>query len=289
MQYKPLVFILSILLLTSLACGVTINLPVSDVKTGPTVTEEIVVPEIESTEPVDLMIEFGAGDLNIQPGAENALVTGTVSYNIVDFKPDVLVEGNQVTLRTGNLEIKGIPIINTGDFKNEWDLQLGSAPMNLSVSAGAYNGNIELGGLSLLSVRFTDGAAEVDVLFSEPNQVEMDTLRYDTGASSVELRGLANTNAASVIFKGGAGDYRLDFSGDLQRDMDVTVDSGMSNVEIIVPRGVTARVLYDGGLSNVDLSGDWEKTGDDYYLEGTGPRLTINVNIGAGNLSLSNR
>ena len=289
MQYKPLVFILSILLLTSLACGVTINLPVSDVKTGPTVTEEIVVPEIESTEPVDLMIEFGAGELNIQPGAENALVTGTVSYNIVDFKPDVLVEGNQVHLSTGNLEIKGIPIINTGDFKNEWDLQLGNSPMNLSVSAGAYNGNIELGGLSLLSVRFTDGAAEVDVQFSELNQVEMDTLRYETGASSVELRGLANTNAASVIFKGGAGDYRLDFSGDLQRDMDVTVDSGMSNVEIIVPRGVTARVLYDGGLSNVDLSGDWEKTGNDYYQEGTGPRLTINVNIGAGNLSLSNR
>ena len=289
MQYKPLVFILSILLLTSLACGVTINLPVSDVKIGPTVTEEIVVPEIESTEPVDLMIEFGAGELNIQPGAENALVTGTVSYNIVDFKPDVLVEENQVHLRTGNLEIKGIPIINTGDFKNEWDLQLGNSPMNLSVSAGAYNGNIELGGLSLLSVRFTDGAAEVDVQFSELNQVEMDTLRYETGASSVELRGLANTNAASVIFKGGAGDYRLDFSGDLQRDMDVTVDSGMSNVEISVPRGVTARVLYDGGLSNVDLSGDWEKTGDDYYQEGTGPRLTINVNIGAGNLSLSNR
>lgn len=289
MQYKPLVFILSILLLTSLACGVTINLPVSDVKTGPTVTEEIVVPEIESTEPVDLMIEFGAGELNIQPGAENALVTGTVSYNIVDFKPDVLVEGNQVHLSTGNLEIKGIPIINTGDFKNEWDLQLGNSPMNLSVSAGAYNGNIEMGGLSLLSVRFTDGAAEVDVQFSELNQVEMDTLRYETGASSVELRGLANTNAASVIFKGGAGDYRLDFSGDLQRDMDVTVDSGMSSVEIIVPRGVTARVLYDGGLSNVDLSGDWEKTGNDYYQEGTGPRLTINVNIGAGNLSLSNR
>jgi hypothetical protein len=289
MQYKPLVFILSILLLTSLACGVTINLPVSDVKTGPTVTEEIVVPENESTEPVDLTIEFGAGELNIQPGAENALVTGTVSYNIVDFKPDVLVEGNQVTLKTGNLEIKGIPIINTGDFKNEWDLQLGNSPMNLSVSAGAYNGNIELGGLSLLSVRFTDGAAEVDVQFSELNQVEMDTLRYDTGASSVELRGLANTNAANVIFKGGAGEYRLDFSGDLQRDMDVTVDSGMSNVEIIVPRGVTARVLYDGGLSNVDLSGDWEKSGDDYYQEGTGPRLTINVNIGAGNLSLSNR
>lgn len=289
MQSKPLVLILSILLLTSLACGVTINLPVSDVKTGPTVTEDIVVPEIESTEPVDLMIDFGAGELKIQPGAEDALVTGTASYNIVDFKPDIQVDDNQVHLQSGNLEIKGIPIINTSNFKNEWDLKLSNTPMNLSVSAGAYNGNIELGGLSLLSVRFTDGAAEVDVRFNELNQVEMESLRYETGASSVELRGLANTNAADVIFKGGAGDYTLDFSGDLQRDMDVTVDSGMSNIKIIVPRGVNARVLYDGGLSNVDLSGDWEKSGDDYYQEGTGPRLTINVNIGAGNLTLSNR
>ena len=289
MHNKLIVFILSVLLLTSLACGVTINLPVSDVKTGPTVTEEIYVPEIESTEPVDLMIDFGAGELGIQPGAENALVTGTARYNIVDFKPEIVVDGNSVHLKTANLEIKGIPLINSRDLINEWDLQLGSAPMNLSVNAGAYQGRIELGGLSLQSVKFTDGAAEVDIRFSDLNLIEMDTLRYETGASSVELQGLANANCETLIFKGGAGDYTLDFSGELQRDMDVTVDSGMSNVKIIVPKGVSARVLYDGGLSNVDLSGDWEKSGDDYQQEGTGPRITINVNLGAGNLDLSNR
>jgi hypothetical protein len=289
MHNKMIVFILGVLLLTSLACGVTINLPVSDLKTIPTVTEEIFVPEIESTEPVDLTIDFGAGELNIQPGAENAVVTGTARYNIADFKPEIRVEGNRVYLKTGNLEIKGIPIINKDDYKNEWDLQLGAVPMNLTVNAGAYKGEVELGGLSLLSLKFTDGAADVDVRFSELNKIEMDTLRYETGASSVDLHGLANANCDRLVFRGGAGDYSLDFSGELQRDMDVTIDSGMSNVEIIVPRGVSARVLYDGGLSNVDLSGGWEKSGNDYYQEGTSPRLTINVNLGAGNLSLSNR
>lgn len=289
MDYKPALLALSVLLLTSLACGITINLPVSDLKTGPTVTEEIVIPDAEATGPFDLVIDFGAGELNIQPGASNALVEGTATYNISDLKPEIIVAGNQVQLKTGNLEIKGFPIIENRNFRNEWDLRLGSAPMNLTVGAGAYRGKIELGGLSLLSLKFTDGAAEVDVAFSEANLVEMDTFRYDTGASSVELRGLANANCEKMIFKGGAGDYTLDFSGNLQRDMDVTIDSGMSNVEIIVPRGVSARVLYDGGLSNVDVSGSWEKTGNDYYLEGSGPRLTINVNIGAGNLQLSNR
>ena len=202
MHNKLIVFILSVLLLTSLACGVTINLPVSDLKTGPTVTEEIYVPDSEFTEPVDLMIDFGAGELGIQPGAENALVTGTARYNIVDFKPEIVVDGNSVHLKTANLEIKGIPLINSRDLINEWDLQLGSAPMNLSVSAGAYQGRIELGGLSLQSVKFTDGAAEVDIRFSDLNLIEMDTLRYETGASSVELQGLANANCETMIFKG---------------------------------------------------------------------------------------
>lgn len=289
MQTKLALLALSVLLLTSLACGVTINLPVSDLKTGPTVTEEISVPDDEATGPFDLAIDFGAGELNIQPGAVNALVTGTATYNISDLKPEVIVAGNQVQLKTGNLEIKGFPIIENRNFKNEWDLRLGSAPMNLAVNAGAYRGKIDLGGLSLLSLKFTDGAAEVDVEFSDANLVDMDTFRYETGASSVELRGLANANCEKMIFKGGAGNYTLDFSGDLQRDMDVSIDSGMSNVKIIVPRGVSARLFYDGGLSNVDVSGDWEKTGNDYYLEGTGPRLTINVNLGAGALSISNR
>jgi hypothetical protein len=176
-----------------------------------------------------------------------------------------------------------------GNLKNEWDLKLSEVPTSLTINAGAYKSNIELGGLSILSLSVSDGAADVEVDFSEPNRTQMSTLRYETGASSVKLRGLANSNAESVIFKGGAGEYILDFSGDLQQDMDVSVDTGMSSITIIVPKGTSARVLYDGGLSNVDISGDWEKVGNDYYLDGDGPRITINVNLGAGNLELRNR
>ena len=45
----------------------------------------------------------------------------------------------------------------------------------------------------------------------------MSILRYETGASTVKLNGLANANFGTLIFSGGAGDYTLDFSGDLQR------------------------------------------------------------------------
>ena len=92
-----------------------------------------------------------------------------------------------------------------------------------------------------------------------------------------------------MIFKSGAGDYTLDFSGELQRDMDVTIDSGMSSIEIIVPIGVPVEVRYDGGLANVDYSGDWQKSGNEYFQDGSGPGIIININLGAGNLTLRNR
>jgi hypothetical protein len=161
--------------------------------------------------------------------------------------------------------------------------------MNLTINAGAYQGRMELGGLSLQSLKVSDGAADVELSFSQQNQVPMDTLRYDTGASQVKLLGLGNANVDTLVFKGGAGDYTLDFSGELSRDLNVTIDSGVSSVKVIVPQGVSARLFFDGGLSNIDINGSWEKSGNQYTLSGSGPMITINVNLGAGNLVLSNR
>lgn len=288
MNYKPLLLIIVVLSMAALSCGVTVDLPGQDIKTGPTMTEDIRVNVENPDELVDVAIVFSAGELGIQPGAGSAVIEGTVRYNVGDLKPEVSIDGNDVRLETGNLEISGFP--RFGDnLVNEWNLQLGDTPMNLQINSGAYKGELELGGLSLESLEVTDGAADVDLRFSEPNQVNMDTLRYQTGASSVSLRGLGNSYANRLIFKSGAGEYSLDFSGDLQADMDVTIDSGMSSIELIVPAGVPAEVRYDGGLSNVDYSGDWQKSGSDYYQEGSGPGIIVNVNLGAGNLRLRNR
>lgn len=288
MKQISILMMIVVIALSTLACGITINFPVTRLRTGPTVTDEIRVPLSPSSEPVDLTLAFGAGELRVEAGAQDALVQGTATYNLPDLKPEVTVNGNQIKIQSGELEIGGIPALR-GDYKNEWDIKLGEVPMNLTINAGAYKSRIDLGGLSILSLKVADGAADVELEFSTPNPVEMDTLRYETGASSVSLRGLANSNAQTLIFKAGAGDYTLDFSGVLQRDMDVKIDTGMSSMKIIIPKGVSARVLYDGGLSNVDISGDWEKVGNDYYLNGEGPRITINVNLGAGNLELRNR
>jgi hypothetical protein len=285
---KPLFLALILLALTTLACRITVDLPINEIRTGPTQTEDISIPLLKEADAVaDVELAFGAGRLNISPDAVGQLISGTATYNVAELKPKITTEGTSVRISQDESRFEGIP--NFGDsLKNTWDLEFSDAPMNLRIAAGAYQGRIELGGLSLYNLRVSDGAAESQVSFSKPNQVEMETLRYETGASKITLTGLANANFGEMIFKGGAGDYRLEFSGGLQRNTTVNVQSGLSNVVISIPEGTAARLSIQGGLANVDMRGSWEKSGDNYLLSGVGPMITLTVDMGAGNLELNN-
>jgi hypothetical protein len=205
---------------------------------------------------------------------------------VTAFKPKIKVEKQQVRLETGNLDLHGFPNINTEEIKNKWDFKLGDQTMRLKINAGAYRGDMDLGGLALKSLEVNDGAADARLNFSEPNRIEMEMLRYTTGASNVKLLSLANANFTSMIFRSGAGDYSLDFSGELQRDAVVTVESGFSQLIIIVPEGTSAKVLFKGGLTNVDVSGGWKKSGEAYILGSGGPVITLSLDMAAGNLAL---
>ena len=233
----------------------------------------------------DISLAFGAGSIDLQPGAVDALLTGTAEYNVEDFKPEVDINGDNVTISQGDLNVHGIPEFQD-DLINNWDLQFGSAPFFLRINAGAYTADYELGGLALTGLEITDGAADVDLKFSEPNLTEMETLTYNTGASNISLEGLGNANLSELIFRSGAGSYTLDFSGDLQRDMTISIESGISSVTIIVPDGVAAEVVFDGGMSNVTYDDGWDKDGSTYTLAGDGYTLTFTVKLGAGNLEL---
>ena len=269
-----------VLSLASLACGFTVDLP-EQPKAGPDVKESITVADPKS-DATRVSISFGAGDLTISPGAKN-LVDGTVVYNVEDLQPEIIEDGGNIEIKQGNF--KSLPPFK--DMKNEWDLMLGSAPMDLVIAAGAYDGKIELGGLSLKSLEVSDGASDVELSFSKPNPIEMSILRYATGASDVKLSGLANANFSTLTFTGGAGNFTLDFSGELQQNAVVTVDSGLGNVSLIIPDGVDAKVTVESAAVNINHSSGWSQNGQDYIQDGNGYTLTVIVKMAAGNLLIS--
>lgn len=280
---KPVLFAILALALAASACGININLPEAKIP-GPDVTDEISVPAPDAKS-ARLTLEFGAGELYLAPGAEGGLVSGTVTYNVPDFKPEVKIDGGDVLLKQGEYRVSGIP--NFDGLKNEWDLQLGAQPMALEIKAGAYKGEFDLGGLALTSFSVNDGAAEVTIDFSTLNPEKMSLLSYKTGASNVTLKNLANANFVSMVFDSGAGNYKLDFGGELQRDASVSIRSGMSNLTLVIPEGVTATVKVNGGLSNVQFPSGWSQSGDLYSQAGEGPALTVVIEMGAGNVQIT--
>ncbi len=280
MNVKIILAILA-LSLASMACGFSIDLP-DRPKAGPEVKESITVADPKSDE-TRVSLSFGAGKLTLSPGAKN-LVDGTVIYNVEDLKPEIIKDGDSVEIKQG--DFKSLPPFR--DMKNEWDLKLGNSPMDLVVSAGAYDGTLELGGLSLKSLEVKDGASNVDLSFSRPNQIEMSILRYSTGASDVKLTGLGNANFSTLAFSGGAGNYTLDFTGDWQQDAVATIDSGLGNVTLAIPENVKAKVTVEGAAVNINQGSSWSQNGNVYVQEGDGFALTIVVKMAAGNLLIDN-
>jgi hypothetical protein len=281
-MFRLIVPFFLILAIAAVACEFSVDIP-SAPTPGPEITEEIRVA-IPTSDEVRLNLSFGAGKLVLSPGADKALVTGTATYNISDFEPEVNIANGNVEIRQGEYKFKSI---NLSEYKNEWDLALGETPLELIVTAGAYEGDYEFGGLSLKELTIRDGAANVALAFSEPNRNEMSVFRYETGASDVKLTGLANANFATMIFSGGAGNYLLDFSGKMQREATVTIESGLSDVHVVIPEMVNTKVTVEGAAVNVNYSSGWVQDNNIYLQTSDGPLLTIVIRMSAGNLTIT--
>ncbi len=280
MKKYSIFLLVAILILSSVACSVSVNLPQSNV--GPTETWSANQPVENPDGQHSVTIKIGAGTLNVSGGSEG-LVEGDVQYNISDWKPQLVANQDDVTIQQSNIDTLHI---STKNVVNDWIFKLGSVPMDLNIQAGAYQGTLDLGGLSLENLYISDGASQAKVRFDEPNLVAMQTLEYKTGASEISLYGLANSRAANVSFDGGAGSYTLDFSGDLTADMNVIAKVGVCNLKIYIPVGTASEITITGGLNNVQPTGSWNISNNVYTTQGSGPTIYVTLDMGLGNLDL---
>ncbi len=278
---KIILLVISILVVTSLACGFTINLPT--IKTTEAKVFEINEPAPSTSEPVIVELKLGAAELTITPDAKS-LVEGKVTYNVLDWEPVVERESNRVTISQTTDGVNGLP---TKNIRNEWDLALNNnTPIDLRLATGAYKGNIDLSGMTITNLRVEDGAADSTIKFDKPNQTTLERLDYTTGASTVTLLGLGNANIKDMRMTTGAGTYKLDFSGELQQDTDVVIEAGVSTITIIIPEGTKAEVRVNGGLKTVNTRGTWTNDGSTYSTDGSGNTISFDINMNLGTLDL---
>lgn len=273
--------LIAVFAIVSMACSFNVNLPSANLIETQSVTIDEAAPENGSAR---VEIRMGGGTLELS-GGSSALVSGTIEYNVEGWEPRVERSGDSVRIRQS---FRNAPLPNRRDeIINHWDLQLGDTPVDLDIEAGAYNGTLDLSGIPITRLEINSGASSSEVRFDSPNPESMSSLTYQTGASNVSLTGLSNANFSTMDFTGAAGDYTLDFSGEIQQEATVNIQGAVGDVELIVPAGRPVNVELTGGLSDIDIQGDWQRNGNDNYTtSGSGPVLNINIEMSIGTIKL---
>jgi hypothetical protein len=183
--------------------------------------------------------------------------------------------------------------LDLGDFESgKWYVRLtDQIPISFNVELGVGKGDFDCAGLQIKNFVLSTGASSVNVRFPQPNKVEIDNMKIETGVSKFVGESLGNANFRHFQFSGGVGSYTLDFTGQLKREVDVKVEVGLGSVTIIVPRDVGARVVYqESWVSKIDLDRDFEEKWDGQYFSDNyntaSGRMNINVESGFGHVKI---
>jgi hypothetical protein len=103
----------------------------------------------------------------------------------------------------------------------------------------------------------------------------------------------AKLDMRDIVFDGldidiGAGQLDL-YLDEIDENVSVSIDSGVSDIDIYIPKDTSVKLKYDGGIKDIDFIGmHYKKDGEFYYSEDylKDVYYYIDINTGIGNLSI---
>ena len=227
--------------------------------------EKRVIPlgEVDS---LKVSIKFGAGKLDLTSGEEDVF-KGNFQYDKSILKPNVQYE---ILGKTGILTLSqsikkdlDLPF----PYKNRWNLKLPSGiPLQLYINTATYSGDIDLTNLQIENFYLNSGAGQTDILFNQPNLIDLKNINVKTGASTIKILGLANANFDEMNFTGGAGSYTFDFSGKLTKRSKINIDAGAAKIILKIPSDIGTKIIIKRFLAaKLDIRG-FVKINDQTYI-----------------------
>lgn len=190
----------------------------------------------------------------------------------------------------------------------------GAKAVRMSVKMPAGNLRMDGGADHLLNADFSygsgwlaptidysvsDGSGDLDIGQGSNNQVMIQTdnswdlrvndtipldLEVDLGAGRGEFR-FAKVNLTRFQLNIGAGEARVDLSGERAKDLEADIHGGVGEATILLPKTVGVVATVHGGLGSIDTRGLKEDGGqyvnDAYGKSPTTIHLTVNGGIGS--------
>ena len=236
-------FLLSVLVTTTLACSLT-DLTSSVLgKTGKLRNDVEVIP-LKGVSSAAVNLRMGAGELKIDAGNKE-LAEAQFTYNVPEWKPtiDYNVNGSQ-----GELWIKQPSVTNMGigSYRYEWDLHLTpDIPLSLEIELGAGESQLDLSQLTVTSLEMKTGVGFVEVDLTGDRQQDINvSLRGGVGEVKILLPdevgvrvqargGLGEIDAQGLIRDG--NNYVNDAYGESEHTITLDIEGGIGaiNLEIM--------------------------------------------------------
>ncbi len=197
--------------------------------------------QLRDTAPQRIRVQYGAGRVDVRGTSDPTLYAMHLRYDEARSTPLHRYDAAQHSTALG-LESRGGTRMSGGEA-GELRLTLARAvPLDLDMEFGGTQATLDLGEMSLQSVRLDCGAADAMLLFSRPNRLRMRDLEVNVGAADFTGRLLANANADQIRVRGGLGSVDLDFNGTWTHDLTVVTRLAVGKLTLHVPADVGLRV-----------------------------------------------
>lgn len=234
-------------------------------------------------------LAFAVGDLFVRPAEDGHSYRLALTYLEDVFAPTVRFDADRGHLAVrleGEKSDLDLDDIDASDQQLDLALPRG-VPLDLDLSFGAIEAEIELGGLALRSAQIRTGASETTLSFAEPTQGSCERLEFAVGAAEFEALQLGNAGCGTVSLEGAVGEMHLDFTGRLWTgETRLAIKVGLGEVRITVPEEVGIRMNTSRFLASVRQAG-LIRHGP--YLESPGfddadTRLVVDVDAALGSI-----
>ena len=208
---------------------------------GEAVTDERISQSLQGAKQADVVIEFGAGGLRLGPLAGEGLIEGTLALGRGEqVEQDFSVEGDTAHYRLRTRDTSVFWFDNPGEVV--WDLRVSrTVPLELDVSTGVGESNLNLEGLRLTDLRVRIGVGKTTIRLPAEGQFPVE---IDGGVGEVivwlpqgmEARinvdtGLGSFNAPSGFEQVGEDYFSPGYDGAENR-VDINIDAGIGSISV---------------------------------------------------------
>jgi len=203
-------------------------------------------------------LDYRAGGLRITPGRANELYRMDASYDENRYSPASTYDAARgvVTLGLQPAGEGGLRVVSTRQLRQDATVAFApSVDLNLDLTLGAVQADLELGGLSLNALKMEAGASQAVVRFSEPNLSRCRGAEITAGAAELTILGLGNSRCDHLTLEGGMGKLTLDFAGAWTSSTTAEIKMAVGEVTLRLPRKVGVRLTLDRFLSSFDPAG----------------------------------